>query len=785
MRPLAKKVWRDALHLRGQLAAIVLVVAAGVALFVTLRSMHGYLIGARDGYYRTHRFADLFVHLERAPESLARRLAAIPGVAALETRLATDVLLDVPGLAEPAAGRLVSIDPLHPALDLVELRSGRLPAPDRDDEILVSDAFARANGLHPGDALAAVLEGRWARLRVAGTAISPEYVYEIRPGEIFPDRRRFGVLWMQRAALARALDLEGSFDDVTARLAPGAVADDMIARLDRLLAPYGGTGAYGRGEQLSHRFLTDEIAETRVTSLLLPGVFLAVTAFLLHLVLSRLIQIQREQIAVLKAFGYSNRTIALHYVELALVPWVLGAVAGTALGLWFATALAGVYARYFEFPAARFVPDLTIPLVAAGTAAAAVLSGALAAVGRAFRLPPAEAMRPESPASFRAGLLDRSPLGRRLPVAARSVLRNLVRRPWKALVAVTGTAFAVAIVFTGRAMWDSVTELEQIQFERVEREDVRLGFRHATASVRDTLAGLDGVLRVEPLRTVAAQVRAGTRTRRVAVLGLDRDGQLWQILDRAGVRRGLPVTGALLSRALADALVVRPGDDVELELLEGERRSLRVRCQAVVDELLGMSVYFERAALHRLLGEDDRWSGALLRVDRRAESRLLRRLAHLPNVAVVSVKRFAVANFESTLAESFSISIFTLLTFACVIAVAIVYNGGRVALSERGRELASLRVLGFSRREVAAILLGEQGLLVLLALPAGLAIAAALCWLVTRRFDTELYRMPLVLRPATAVVAFGVVGAAAAASAWLVRRRLDRLDLTAVLKARE
>jgi putative ABC transport system permease protein len=788
MHPLHKKAWRDVLHLRGQLLAILLVVAAGEALFVTLRSMHGYLVGARDDYYRSHRFAQVFAHLERAPESLALRIAAIPGVAVTETRVVAEVLLDVPGLAEPASARLVSV-PAHgaPALNRLELQSGRWVTAERAGEVIASAAFARANRLTVGDRLGAVINGRWQELRLVGTAISPEYVYEIRGGaDLFPDNRRFGVLWMSRPALATAFDLTGSFNDVTLRLTPGAGERQVIAELDRLLQRYGGLGAYDRSEHLSHRFLSDEIAETRVTSLLLPGIFLGITAFLLHFAMSRLVSQQRDQLAVLKAFGYRNGQVARHYLELALVPVGLGTIAGSALGLWLAYALAGVYARFFQFPDARFVPPAGVMLVAVAVAGGATLLGALGAVRRALALPPAEAMRPEAPATFRTSLLERSSLGKRLSLPARIVARHLHRQPWKAALAVLGTSLAVAIVFTGQNLWDAVDVLKEVQFERVQRQHLLLTFRRPLApAVGHALAQLPGVLRVEALRAVPVELRNGHRRQRAAVMALDRDSELWRIVDRAGSVHALPANGALLTSALADSLAVRPGDLGYMAVLEGQRRTHRVRVAALADEMIGTSVYLERAAAHRLLGESARWSGAFLRIDTLLEPALLARLARLQPVSSVAVLRSVVDSFESTLEENFTISILALVGFACVIAVGIVYNGARIALSERGRELASLRVLGFSRQQVAAMLLGEQGALLLMAMPLGIGLGIALCALVVRRFSTDLFRLPLVVLGSTILLALAVVLAAALGSAWMVRRRIYRLDLIAVLKTRE
>ncbi|HEX9892852.1 MAG TPA: ABC transporter permease, partial [Gemmatimonadales bacterium] len=461
LRPLHRKVVRDLWHLRSQMLAVAVVMACGISMFVALRSMHRWLREAQADYYASYRFADVFAHVRRAPATLAAEIARLPGVTGVRVRVVADVTLDVPGLDEPASGRLISIpEQRSPILNDLHLRRGRWIT-GAAGEVIVSQAFAQANGLELGDRLPAVLNGRWQRLRIVGLAQSPEYIYEIRGlGDIFPDARRFGVLWMGERAMDAAYRMEGAFNDLSLTLGADAVSRDVIAALDRRLAPFGSAGAYPRADQLSHQFVSSEIEETRVTSVLLPSIFLAVTAFLLHMVLARLVATQRDQIAVLKAFGYGNGTIALHYFQLALGPILLGTAAGVALGLWFAGGLAGVYARFYQFPAAVFRPDWGVVGASFGVSAGAALIGAISSVARAVRLPPAEAMRPEAPATFRPGPVERLGLERLASPASRMILRNVERRPLKATLSALGIALATATVVTGWWMFDAVDVLK-------------------------------------------------------------------------------------------------------------------------------------------------------------------------------------------------------------------------------------------------------------------------------------------------------------------------------------
>lgn len=788
MSALDRKLGRDLWHLRGQIFAVALVVASGIALFVTLRSMHIHLLETQARYYDEYRFADVFVQVRRAPLTVVRAISAVPGVATAEGRIVSDVTLDVPGLGEPAVGRLVSIpESGQPVLNALHLRRGRWVEPGRQGEALASEAFSRANGLDVGDSVGAVIHGRWQTLTIVGIALSPEYVYEIRGGgEIFPDNRRFGVIWMGRGALEAAFDMEGAFNDLSLTLMPGAPEPDVIARVDRILGRYGGLGAYGRSDHVSDQFISGEITETQVTSVAIPAIFLGVTAFLLHIVLSRLVSTQRDQIAVLKAFGYSDAAVGGHYLKLSLAPVAAGSVAGAAVGLWFALKLAAIYARFYQFPVLRYRPSPGIAALAVLIGGGAALVGALSAVHRAVSLPPAEAMRPESPTRYGPGLARRLGIERFLPLSVRIMLRNLERQPLKALLSTLGLALAVSIVVTGFYAFDAVEWMRNVQFGRIQREDVTVVFRDPLEGAAcHELAGLPGVLRVEPFRSVAVRLRHGPREERTAILAMDRNAELRKIVD-AGLRtHELPLEGLLLTSMLAGKLGVGPGDTVTVEVLEGRRPVREVEVAGLVDEMVGTAVYMERGELGRLLGEGPAVSGAWLSVDPAASGTLYGRLKRLPAVSGVAVKRVTLEGFDRTIAESFRLSLFTVIGFACVIAFGVVYNGARIGLSERGRELASLRILGFSRREVAAMLLGEQTLLTLLSLPLGFAIGYGLCALMAWRFESELFRLPLVISSNTYLLAVGVVGVAAVLSGLAVRRRLDRMDLVSVLKTRE
>ena len=787
MTALQRKLIRDLVHMRGQMFAVTLVLTCGLATYVTMRSAFVSLQAAQFEHYTAYRFAGVFTHVKRAPEGLAASISAIPGVAAVQTRVLMDVTLDVPGLDEPATGRLVSIPERRaPMLNDLFLRQGRYIEPGRRGEALISEAFAAANRLTVGDTVNAVLNGKWEPLRIVGVALSPEYIYEIRPSEVFPDNRRFGVLWVSRDMLGPAFNMKGAFNDVALSLAHGADERAVISRLDQLLDRYGSLGAYGREDQISYRFLTDELGELRAYGLILPTLFLCIVAFLLNILLSRLVGTQRGQIGVLKAFGYTSFEIGVHYLQLALVAVTAGTLGGVGFGLWLASAMMNLYARYFHFPSLSLQIDARLVLFAVAIAAGSACLGAISAVRRAVALAPAEAMRPDPPATFKPGWLERLGLRTLLAPTSRMIVRNLDRRRWRALFAALAVALSIAIVVSGRYAIDAVQRLVSVQFHTVQREDVTVVFQEPRpARVRHELSHLSGVLRVEPYREIPARLRLGHRSRRVAVLGLPPDAQLRRPVDQQLRPVELPPDGLALNAKLAEILAARPGDILTVEVLEGARPLHKVPVRTLVDEPVGLGAYMQAAGLHRLMREDDTISGAYLKVDARAAPKLYSLLKHTPSISGVAVRDAMLASFWKTFGESIWVTTTFLVGFASVIAFGIVYNGARIALSERGHELACLRVLGYTRREISRILLGEQGLLTLAAIPFGFLSGFGLSVLLSRFFSRELFRLPLVVNGGTYAFSALVVVGAAVFSGIVVARHLRHMDLTEVLKSRE
>lgn len=786
MKALHIKLFRDLWIMRGAVFTIGLVVAAGIAAFVTMRGTWLSLSSSRDRYYAAERFGDVFAHVERAPATLEGRIAEIPGVARTYTRVVGGARVPLPKLDEPAQAVVVSIPPRgKPPLNGVQLIAGRLPDPDHDDEILLLELFALAHDIKPGAHLSVVIEGRQRELRVAGIAMSPEFVLAVPNGASAPAPERFAVLWMPRAAADAAYDMRGAFNDVVLELAHDAEPERVIRGVDQVLHRYGGTGAYLRARQLSNYFLAQDMAQLTTIALFAPVIFLAVAAFLLNVVLSRLIELDRPQIATLKAVGYSNLDVGLHYLQLTLIIALFGGLVGVAGGAWLGRGMTNLYAKFYRMPTLAFVLEHSLVVTALCVSLLAGLVGASLAVRQAVLLPPAEAMRPAAPASYRRGRL----LGALITWAApstRMVLREVARRPMRTLLGSIGVGASVGILVLGQFFTDAMSFLIDEYMQNAQRETMAVAFTTpVNASAVQALSAIPGVRDVQWHHMLSARVRSGHRERVVALLGDPTRHTLRPLLDDQGNERELGDDDVLFTETLAQILHVKAGDVVEIEPLQGERTVKHVTLTGTVPELLGLWVHMPAEALHRLLGVTPTASEALLMVDSDRVMQVQAELTDMPGVASVLRKELAIAEFRKQTSESMGTFTMVLTLFAVVISIGVVYNNARVALSLRARELASLRVLGFTRAEVASILTGELAIQVCVGIPFGLVFGRYLARMMLAAGDPEAFRLPAMISHHTYAFAAVVTVCAAIGSAWLVRRKLNDLDLIEVLKTRE
>jgi putative ABC transport system permease protein len=775
-----KRLWAQSL-------AVALVMAAGVATMLIGLGAYYSLSETRAAYYDRTQFADVFEFAVRAPNSTAAEIRRIDGVAQVETRIVKAALLDIEGFELPATGYFISLPANgENTLNRLHLRSGRLPSPGSLREVAVSESFAKAHGLQIGSTLDAVLNGAKRRLTITAVVLSAEFIYALGPGDMMPDDRRFGIVWMREPALAGAFDLDGAFNSVTLRLLKSAVIEDVFQSLDNILERYGGEGAYGREDQLSHAFLDAELQQLSAMSRILPPVFLIVTAFLINMVLARLISLEREQVGLLKAIGYRPTEIAVHYAKLVLLISCMGIGIGFAAGTWLSHGLTVLYTKFFHFPYQIFVASPRLYIVAAFVSFAAALFGSMRAVAGAAALSPAIAMQPPAPPSYKRFWSDRLQPLKHLSQLTIMVLRHILRWPVRSALTTLGISLAIALLVSSLFSVGAINYMIDVTFDRTDRQDASFAFGEARpAQALQDIARLPGVLVAEPYYNAVAKLSNGHHAKRVAILGKPEVMDLSRVLDLDLKPVALPASGLVLSEALAKKLHVGRGDTIHAEFLGRNRVEVDIPVADIIQSYVGLMAFMDMKALNRLLRQGPRISGVNMLLDPAQSGAFFAAVREQPALSALALQRVSLAKFQETIAENIHIQIAVYCGLATIIAFGVVYNSARIQFAERARELASLRVLGFTEYEVSRLLLLEFALLTLAAVPIGWLAGYGLAFALVQGFQSDLYRLPFIMLRSTYAYSALIVMVAVALSALIVRRRVTSLDLVSVLKTRD
>ncbi len=787
MLALDRKLVRDMGRLWAQVLAVAMVMACGVATLVLAIGASRSLDLTRDAFYDRYRFGSVFAQATRAPDMLEMRLSSISGVSAVETRIVRGVLLDIAGMVEPASAFAISIpDHREARVNRLYLRKGRLPEPGVMQEVAVVETFAAAHRFELGDKFSAILNGRKIGLSITGIVLSPEYVYAIGPGDMVPDQKRFGVFFMSEDALGGIFDMRGSFNDLSLTTTRGANISQIIEAVDDLLKPYGGTGAFDREDQISNAFLDAELDQLWAMAAVIPPIFLFVSAFLVNMILSRLVALEREQIGLLKAVGYSDFAVGLHYAKMVVIISVVGILIGSIAGYWLGAGLTRLYADFFSFPFLLFEHSVDLYLLASFVTVLAGLFGAIRSIRSVVSLPPAVAMRPPAPENYRESTLRRLFNLSGISQRTRMGIRHMVQKPLRSLMTTVGTSMSVALLVTALFSFDSIDYMIDIIFFQSDRQDATLTFTDdLPRSALTSVAAFPGILSAQPFRSVLAILSRNQEDVRALISGVPDDASLSRILDVHMQPMPPPSHGLVISERLAGKLRVRPGDVVEIELTEYNRRRAEVVVSALAESFVGLRAYMAMDALDRLTRQGNRLSGVNVSVDPDAMEDLYRSIKETPAIASIALQNLSRSKFRETIEQNIITMTSVYVALAVIITFGVIYNASRIQFSERARELASLRVMGFTRREVVLVLLIEVAVIVVLSQPLGWFLGWGFAKLVVAGFESDLFKVPLIIKPSTYAISSLVVILAASVSAILVWRRVARLDMVRALKTKE
>ncbi len=784
---LKRKMLRDLMENKLAYSACLVIITIGLMLYTSISIVMDNLYEAKDNFYREARFADGFARIRGMPEAQVSRLAAIEGIAEIEGRLVKDVRVLYPEQEKNVYLRLVSLpgDKANP-INTPLLMEGS-PLNQNTREIWVSPSFFEAQGLALGEQLPLLVEGRALSFTIVGTAQSPEFVYAMRTGrELYPMPETFGIAYLPFAVMKTLFQEGDQVNDLVFLLQPGYGYSDVEERLKPRLESYGLLSIFPRENQASHLILSMELQQLEGSATAMPLLFLGIAGAILYILLKRMVEQQRGQIGTLKAFGYTNGELVLHYLSYALWLGFCGGLLGGSLGIWLSFPFTEMYAIFFQLPGLS--SQISYKYVGLGMILAFIFSALAGYFGcrAALKLQPAEAMRPAAPPpGHHTGLENWQFYWNLLTVQGKMATRNLFRNKQRSILTTIGIMFAFSMIAT---TWYFRTVAEILVFEQfalVQTHNLQVNFARPLSlqGVERELGRFPGVKRLEPMLEVPATLKYRWLEKDSVILGLPHDAFLYNILTDKGERVAPPREGIVLAQRLADELGTRVGAELLLESYWA-RDTLKVEVVGIVPQYLGSNGYMEIEALNKLLGLGSLATAALLSLEDEAIPALRERYREAKPVAVMEESGALLDTFDELMA-SFGYMQYVFAVFGFIIAFAIIYNTSIVSLSERKRELASLKVMGMTSGEVLQVLTFEQWLSSILGMLAGIPFTLVLMHAMSRAFATDLFSIPVRTEAGLFIVALlGTVFSVLVAQ-WTIARRIGGLSLVEVLKERD
>lgn len=792
MSALDHKLWRDVRNNAGILLSVVAIIAVGVGSFTGLLSTQRILHNTQSDYYRQYRFADFWVDLKKIPLPAVQALEQIPGVASVEARVVFDVILDMHDMPEPVTGRLISLPTqgFDRTINGVHLVRGSGFSDTRNEEVIVGDSFAKAHRLQPGDRIEIILNRRKESFVIVGTAISPEYIYQVPSfGSFAPDPEHFGILYLKETYARELLGFKNAANQIVGQLVPGYEQDvDVLLRqMDRQLAPYGVLSSVSRRLQPSNRFISDEIRSLGITATVMPSIFLLVAVLVLNVLMNRFAQSQRIIIGTFKAIGYSNWRITEHYLSFGLIIGAVGGGLGIAMGLGIASGLMHLYKGFFQFPTFTYqaYPDLLL--------AGMILSLLFAVAGTAkgvwsvLQLHPAEAMRPKPPERGGAIWLERfAPLWRRLSFRTHIALRSLFRNQVRTATTIVSGVLAVAIIFAALTMRNSMYYLVEYQFEQIGHSDVDLSLRDSrNMDALYEARRLPGVQSAEAVYGLAADLRSGRISRRTVITGLSGNHQLTTPMDKHKQPIEIPPAGLVLSDKLAEILGAQVGDTVELTPVLGNRLPRIVPVAAIVEEFMGVGAYGDLNYLARLVNEPPLLNSIQMAAEPTRVNELYAAIKQLPDVSGINVRSQTKANIVNTILKTMIFSIGLIVLFAGIIAFGSILNASLIEIADRTRDISTFRVLGYRPLQVADIFFRENAFIFGTGLVLGFPVGYIMVHLISRVYNTELFRMPVFVSRPVVFLAGGLSCLFVGIAQWFVYRQIRKVEWLEGIKVKE
>ncbi|MFT5729346.1 MAG: putative ABC transport system permease protein [Desulforhopalus sp.] len=792
MNTLNQKLCRDIWHSRYLILAVSAIIAVGIGCFVGMLSAAKNLEFARSNYYSSSRLADFWIDLKKAPVEEVRRLSRLSGVSETRERIQFQVVLDLPDAEKPVSALLLSMPDRHaPTINNIIVRKGTYFTNNRSNEVIVSEKFANARKIEPGDTITAVLNNQKKDLIVTGIAISAEFVYMASPGSMIDEPGSYGLLFIKRSFAEDIFGFNGACNSVVGLLAPELREHpkEIVEELSDRLAPYGVFIGLPRSEQFSPMVLDGEMKQLVNLAYIFPMFFLVVAALILNILMTRLAEQQRTVIGTLKAIGYGNTELMLHFMKFAVTTGLIGGGLGCLLGYWLGDLTTRMYVDYFTFPelTSKFYPGLLCSAIF--IAVLFSLLGTINGVRRIMQLEPAEAMRPAVPPSGCSIALETIRcFWKGLDAGWQMILRGLFRSKGRTIIAIISAAMGSSIVVLAFGFVDSMDEMVSLQFDRVLRSDYHLSFsRELSLSAMDEIHRLPGVIHAEPVLNVPCTFKVRNHSKRGGIMGIIGNGKLTSPLNGDEEPLALPPAGLLMTSRLMEQLEVKAGDYIGVIPVKGEQKIVKMPVIEGIDSMIGLAVYADFHWLNRIFGQQNVINEVrvLATHDRDGEKQFLKKIKEMPNLETLTDLGEQKNALNKQLNGAMRASAVIMIVFAAVIFLGAILNGTLISLSERKREMATFRTMGYFDKEVGRLFFRENLLTNLIGSVLGLPLGYLMLVASMKGFVSDAYSFPAEVAPLSYVYTMSLAVIFVLLSQIVVMKNIQKQNWVEALSLKE
>lgn len=781
MKKLDVRLLRMVKHSKGQFISVTTIVAVALCIYVLFSITSVNINNAVDQYYSDTSINDLVIELMRIPQAAVDDLKSIDGISDAQGRVSVDVPLQVTDKDEKVNIRVVSLPKNGGVINKLYTIKGN-KAELGEDNVIVLEQFANARNINIDEVITPYINGRTYNLKVSGVAASSEYIYLMENEQsLLPALDKFGVVYVTESFAQSVFGYRGSYNEVLIKLREQKNIEDIIDIVEKRLDKYGLKRITKLEDQLSNNVLTQKVDGIQMMSSILPVMFLMVAAIIISIMLSRIVSNDRMAIGVLKALGYSNFNILFHYTKYALSIGLAGSVTGIAGGVLLSKPMSEVFVSYFNIPLSGIkLQHSYIVNAILLTSLFCIGSGLFGARG-VIKIMPADSMRPEAPKSGKRILMERITfLWRHIPFSWKMVIRNILRNKRRFSFLVLGLALAYGINVVPLYMMNTMVSMFELQFGEYQKMDYTINFvRPLHEGVITDLSHLIKSGRIEPRLEYPFELVNGWRKNTVGIIGVPQQTAFYKFVDKDSNVVKLPNNGIFITEAVAKSLNVKEGETIIVKSFLPGKEDVSLQVAGIVKQYLGANAYMNIEEMRALLLERQMITG----VSVASKDNLKEKLKDVRNISTVSSVGDMKQSFVEYL-DTMNLAIGLYMLFGGILGFALIYNATIISISERKMEFASLRIMGFEKKDVYGMISKENLIMALIAIIVGVPLGLGMINGMADSFSSEMITFPVIFSPkffiqaAAATIIFAIVAQLA------TLRKIYNLNFIDALKSR-